>query len=229
MIELRNLVKCYRLNGVTKYIARNINCTFPTGRSVALMGLNGAGKSSMLKMIAGTLEPDSGEIVSNGTISWPVGFSGSFHGDMTGAQNVKFVARIYGVDTDEMVRFCGDFAELESHYFLPVRTYSSGMRSRLAFAMSMAIPFDTYLIDEITAVGDASFKKKSEALLRDRLRQSAAIFVSHSTEQMERMCQSGAVLQEGRMFYYNDVKKASEHYSYTIKRELPPWLRKKKS
>lgn len=228
MIELRNLVKCYRLNGVTKYIARNINCTFPTGRSVALMGLNGAGKSSMLKMIAGTLEPDSGEIVSNGTISWPVGFSGSFHGDMTGAQNVKFVARIYGVDTDEMVRFCGDFAELGHHFYLPVRTYSSGMVSRLAFAMSMAIPFNTYLIDEITAVGDASFKKKSEAILMDRLRGAGAIFVSHSTAQMERMCQSGMVLHKGFLYFYDEVKKASEHYSYTIKGELPPWLLRKR-
>lgn len=227
MIRLENLSKSFTVKGRTTIVARDVTVTFPSRESIALLGHNGAGKSTLLRMIAGVVRPDRGRVATTGSVSWPVGFSGSFHGDMTGAQNVKFVARIYGVDTDEMVRFCGDFAELESHYFLPVRTYSSGMRSRLAFAMSMAIPFDTYLIDEITAVGDASFKKKSEALLRDRLRQSAAIFVSHSTEQMERMCQSGAVLQEGRMFYYNDVKKASEHYSYTIKRQLPPWLRKK--
>ena len=122
MIELRNLCKTYHLNGVSKTIADNISFTFPTGSSVALLGRNGAGKSSMLKMIAGTMDPDSGQIVSSGTISWPVGFAGSFHPDLTGAQNVRFVARIYGVDTDEVVAFTREFAQLEGHFNLPLRT-----------------------------------------------------------------------------------------------------------
>ncbi|WP_371158151.1 ABC transporter ATP-binding protein [Jannaschia sp. 2305UL9-9] len=225
MIELRNLTKTYRLNGVSKVVANDISFTFPTGRSVALLGPNGAGKSTMLKMIAGTLQPDSGEIVSTGTISWPVGFAGSFHGDLTGAQNVRFVARVYGVDTDEMIDFTRDFSQLGAHFFLPVRTYSSGMKSRLAFAMSMAVPFDTYLIDEITAVGDGAFKIKSEAILEDRLQQSGAIIVSHSLQQMERMCQSGVVLQNGRFFFYERVQKAVEHYQHTMQGNLPPWMR----
>lgn len=227
MIELRNLNKTYRLNGVTKTVARNINFTFPKGECVALMGPNGAGKSTMLKMIAGTLSPDSGEIIRHGSVSWPVGFAGSFHRDLTGAQNVKFVARIYGVDTAEMVAFTREFAELGVHFNLPVRTYSSGMRSRLAFAMSMAIKFDTYLIDEITAVGDGAFKAKSEAIFHSRLKESGAIFVSHGLPQMRRICQSGIVLQNGRFFYYAKVDKAIEHYEHTMKGRLPPWMQRK--
>lgn len=228
MIELRNLNKVYRLNGVAKTIARDISFTFPKGECVALMGANGAGKSTMLKMIAGTLEPDSGEIIRHGSVSWPVGFAGSFHRDLTGAQNVKFVARIYGVDTEEMVAFTRNFAQLGVHFNLPVRTYSSGMKSRLAFAMSMAIKFDTYLIDEVTAVGDGSFKAKSEAMLLSRLEESGAIFVSHSLPQMKRLCTSGVVMQNGRFFYYARVEKAVEHYEHTMKGRLPPWMRRNK-
>jgi capsular polysaccharide transport system ATP-binding protein len=224
MIELRNVCKTYRLSGVAKTVARDISFTFPSGECVALMGGNGAGKSTMLKMIAGTLQPDSGEIIRHGSVSWPVGFAGSFHGDLTGAQNVKFVARIYGVDTDEMVTFAKDFSQLGAHFHLPVRTYSSGMKSRLAFAMSMAVKFDTYLIDEVTAVGDAAFQAKSESMLRARLRDSGAVFVSHSMEQMKRICTSGVVLQNGRFFYYARVEKAIEHHQHAMRGALPPWM-----
>lgn len=227
MIELRNLTKIYRLNGVAKAVARDINFTFPTGESVAILGRNGAGKSTMLKMIAGTLQPDSGEILSTGTVSWPVGFAGSFHGDLTGAQNVRFVARVYGVDTDDMVKFCGDFSQLGAHYHLPTRTYSSGMRSRLAFSMSMGVPFDTYLIDEVTAVGDAAFRQKSEVILRDRLQKSGAIIVSHSPPLLQRLCTSGVVLDNGRFFYYPRVEKAIEHHEHLMSGVLPPWMRPK--
>lgn len=225
MIELRNLSKTFRQNGVTKVVARNINFTFPSGETVALLGGNGAGKSTMLKMIAGTMTPDHGEIVSTGTISWPVGFAGSFHNDLTGAQNVRFVARVYGVDTEEAVEFTKEFSQLGTHMHMPVKTYSSGMRSRLAFAMSMAVPFDTYLIDEITAVGDGSFRAKSEAMLLARLEKSGAIFVSHSLGQMQRICTSGVVLHNGRFFYYAKVAKAIEHYNHIMQDQLPPWMR----
>lgn len=225
MIELRNVWKTYKLNGVSKSVARDISFTFPAGECVALMGANGAGKSTMLKLLAGTTQPDSGQIIRHGTVSWPVGFSGSFHNDLTGAQNVRFAARIYGVDTDEMVDFARDFSQLGAHMHLPVRTYSSGMRSRLAFAMSMAVKFDTYLIDEITAVGDGAFKAKSEAMLRERLKHSGAVFVSHALDQMETLCTSGVVLQNGRFFYYARVQKAIEHYKHTMQGQLPPWMR----
>ncbi|PHO05575.1 ATP-binding protein [Rhodobacteraceae bacterium 4F10] len=224
MIELRNLNKIYRINGVVKHVARDISFTFASGESVGLIGRNGAGKSTMLKLIAGTIPPTSGQIITTGRVSWPVGFAGSFHGDLTGAQNVKFVARIYGVDTIEMIDFCQQFAQIGGHFHLPVRTYSSGMRSRLAFAMSMAIPFDTYLIDEVTAVGDASFQAKSSAILRDRLKTSGAVVVSHTPKLLEELCTSGVVLDNGRMFYYARIKKALEHHDHLMKGNLPPWL-----
>jgi capsular polysaccharide transport system ATP-binding protein len=225
MIELRHVNKTYAIRGTRKVVARDLTFTFPTGESVGLLGRNGAGKSSLLRMIAGTMSPDSGEILSTGTISWPVGFAGSFHPDLTGAQNARFVARIYGVDTDEMVDFVRDFAGLGEHFWLPVRTYSSGMRSRLAFGVSMAIPFDTYLIDEVTSVGDAAFRAKSEAILDDRLAGSGAIIVSHSMDLLRRMCKSGAVLENGRIFYYARVERAIEHHEHIMQGALPPWMR----
>ncbi|MEY8842030.1 ABC transporter ATP-binding protein [Cribrihabitans sp. XS_ASV171] len=228
MIELLNLRKIYRLNGIEKVVANDISFVFPSGESVALIGKNGAGKSTLLRMIAGTIQPTSGEIVRHGTVSWPVGFSGSFHPDLTGMQNVKFVARLYGVDTDEMTSFARDFAQLGEHFYLPVRSYSSGMKSRLAFGMSMAMHFDTYLIDEITAVGDVGFRAKSESMLRERLQESGAIFVSHNPEQMQTVCQSGVVLQNGNFYYYAEIGKALEHYGYTVRDQFPPWLRRKR-
>ncbi|WP_312525790.1 ABC transporter ATP-binding protein [Paracoccus sp. (in: a-proteobacteria)] len=212
MIKLRNLSKVYRLNGKTKVVADNINMKFPTGRAIALLGRNGAGKSSLLQMIAGTLEPTSGEILSDGSVSWPVGFAGSFHRDLTGEQNCRFVARVYGIDTDEMCDFVERFAELGQHFRLPVRTYSSGMKSRLAFGCSMAVPFDTYLIDEVTAVGDAQFKEKSNQLLLERLENASAIVVSHSLSSLRKICRSGAVLENGKLFYYRRLNDAIEHH-----------------
>ena len=172
MVRLENLTKFFWANDQKKLVADNISLTFRTGASVALLGRNGAGKSTLMQMIAGTLRPNSGRVVSDGTISWPVGFGGSFHRELTGAQNVKFIARIYGVDTNELMDFVEDFAELGAHFHMPVRSYSSGMRSRLAFGTSMGIRFDTYLVDEVTAVGDAEFKRKSQTVFNERMRDS---------------------------------------------------------
>lgn len=212
MIRLENLYKTFVLRGQHKVIADNINVTFPTGVSVGLMGRNGAGKSSLLSMIAGTLDPDAGEIISTGTISWPVGFSGSFHKDLTGAQNVRFIARVYGVDTNSLVEFVQDFAELGKHFHLPFGTYSSGMRARLAFGLSMGIRFDTYLVDEVTSVGDSNFKTKAKRVFRQRLAESGAIVVTHSVRMMRRLCQAGAVLEHGQLTYYDDVEAAIAHH-----------------
>ena len=225
MIELQNVTKTFVLNGNRKMVANNISFTFPDRKAVALLGGNGAGKSTMLRMIAGSVTPDEGRIIRRGVVSWPVGYAGSFHNDLTGAQNVAFVARVYGIDTDEMVDFTKDFSELGSHFHLPVRSYSSGMKSRLAFAMSMAVPFDTYLIDEITAVGDKSFKAKSQAMLDQRLQHAGAVIVSHSMEELLRLCESGVVLQNARFFYYARVERAIEHYNHMMNGALPSWMR----
>ncbi|MEX0308775.1 MAG: ABC transporter ATP-binding protein [Tateyamaria sp.] len=221
MIELRNLTKVFRLDGRSKVVADNINAVFPTGVAVGLLGRNGAGKSSLLKMIAGSLDPSSGQILSSGTISWPVGFAGSFHGDLTGAQNTRFLARIYGVDTDELVAFVEEFAGLGTHFHLPFRTYSSGMRSRLAFGASMGIYFDTYLVDEITAVGDQAFRTKSSEMFRDRLRNSGAVMVTHTMAQVRELCSAVAVLENGTLTYFDDVEQGIHFHHANMKRTPP--------
>ncbi len=217
MIQLDNLCKTYVLNGKKKVVADNITATFPTGVSVGLLGRNGAGKSSLLRMIAGTMDPTSGTIRSTGTISWPVGFGGSFHPDLTGLQNTRFVARIYGVDSDDLIEAVMAFAELGQHFKLPVRSYSSGMRSRLAFGISMGISFDTYLVDEVTSVGDAAFKARSEEVFLERIRSSGAIVVSHALPLIQRICEHGAVLENGQLTYYTDVKEAVRHHQDIVK------------
>lgn len=216
MIRITNLNKTFFIRGQRKVVADNINVTFPTGKSVAILGRNGAGKSTLLSMISGAIEPDTGTIYSDGTISWPVGFAGSFHKELTGCQNTRFIARIYGVDSDALVRFVEDFAQLGKHFYLPVRTYSSGMRSRLAFGASMGVRFDTYLVDEVTSVGDADFKTRSRILFEDRMRDSGALFVTHSMRKIRRMCEAGAVLEEGRLTYYDNVEEAIAHHQDNV-------------
>lgn len=208
MIALERLTKSVPVPGGRKYLARDVSMTFPTGEAVALMGRNGAGKSTLLQIIAGTVNPDRGRIVSEGSISYPVGFSGSFHRDMTGAQNARFVARIYGVDTDELLDFVAEFAGLGTQMHSPVRTYSSGMKSRLAFGISMGIQFDTYLVDEVTSVGDKAFRRKSAQVFRDRMAQSGAIVVSHSMGELRELCDSGVVIEAGGLRYFRKVDDA---------------------
>ena len=208
MIRFENLTKSFWIRGQRKVVIDNLNLTLPSGRSLALLGRNGAGKSTLLEMIAGTQAPDSGRIVSDGTISWPVGFGGSFHRELTGAQNIRFIARIYGVDTDGLLAFVEDFSELGRSFHMPVRSYSSGMRSRLTFGASMGIHFDTYLVDETTAVGDAVFKRKSRAVFSDRMRNSSAIMVNHSMRQIRKFCNAGLVLENGQIQYFDDLEEA---------------------
>lgn len=217
MIVLENLTKVFWLGGQRKVVLREASAVFPSRVSVGLLGRNGAGKSTLLDLIGGSILPTSGQILSDGRISFPVGFAGSFHPDMTGAQNVRFVARIYGVDTDELIAYVEDFAELGKHFHLPIHSYSSGMRSRLAFGLSMGLKFDTYLIDEVTAVGDATFKRKSEVVFADRLRNAGAIFVSHSMTSIRRMCNAGAVLEKGKLTYYPDLEEAIEVHEFNMR------------
>ena len=208
MIEFQNVTKAYRYRGIPKYIARNVSAVIPNGAKLALLGRNGAGKSTLLSMICGSLNPDRGHIEVTGSISWPIGLTTCIQGDLTGIQNVRFLARIYGVDSDELVDFVGDFADLGLNYAELVRNYSSGMRGRLAFGMSMGIRFDTYVIDEVTSTGDAAFRSKSQRLMEDRLATAGLIFVSHSETQSKSMCTSGAVLENGAITFFDDVNDA---------------------
>jgi capsular polysaccharide transport system ATP-binding protein len=210
MIEFRNLSKAYRTTHGYKVIVDGLTLTLPTGAKVGILGRNGAGKSTLMGMIAGLVRPDAGSIRIEGAVSWPLGLGGSFHQALTGAQNVRFVARIYGVDTEALIAYVADFAELGDFMDMPVRTYSSGMKARLGFGMSMGIAFDWYLVDELTAVGDSRFKKKSLALYRARLQDAGLLMVSHSTNTIRTYCTSGLVLDGGRATYYPDIAEAVE-------------------
>jgi len=217
MIHLDRLTKTFPMRGSRKVIVENLTATFPTGANVGLLGRNGAGKSTLLKLIAGTMRPTAGQVLSSGTISYPVGFAGSFHPDLTGGQNTRFVARLYGIDTDELIDFVQDFTELGRHFHMPFRTYSAGMRARLAFGVSMGIPFDTYLVDEVTAVGDGAFRQKSVQMFDDRRKSSGMIMVSHSPPLIKRTCNMGAVLENGVLQFYDDIDEALEHHDHNLK------------
>ena len=213
MIHLNKITKSFRTPAGPKVILHETDLVFPTGVAVGLLGRNGAGKSTLMDMIGGTAQPDTGTIDVTGTVSWPVGFKGSFNRHMTGAQNTRFIARIYGVDTKSLLKYVTEFAELGAHMHMPVRSYSAGMRSRLAFGISIGIPFDTYLVDEVTSVGDAAFKRKSRLAFVHRMQNAGALFVSHSTRQLKKFCEAGAVLEDGVLTYFDDVKDAiAQHH-----------------
>lgn len=210
MIQLQNLTKTFWTNGTPRTIIDDLSIDLPTGRSVALLGGNGAGKSTLLQIISGLMDADRGEVRSNGTISWPVGLGNAFHPQMTGAQNTRFVARVYGVDTEQLITFVAGFAELGAQFNAPVKTYSSGMRARLAFGLSMGIPFDTYLIDETTSVGDARFNRKSRAVFLDRIQNAGALLVSHQMPTVRAFCDSGLVLHNGKARFFDNLEDAIE-------------------
>lgn len=218
MITLSRLTKSFRVGAQKKFVANEINAVFPDRTSVALLGRNGAGKSTLLKIIGGTMRPDSGYVDSTGAVSWQIGFAGSFHPDLTGAQNTRFIARIYGIDTKALEEYVLNFSELGKSFKMPVRTYSSGMRARLAFGVSMGIPFSYYLIDEVTSVGDSSFKEKCRIILENRLSSAGSIVVSHSESTLKSICSAGAVLENGVLSYYNDIDEAIAHHGENMKK-----------
>ncbi|MDF7801158.1 ABC transporter ATP-binding protein [Pontiellaceae bacterium B1224] len=213
MIELINVSKVYSLKGIRKVIFENLNFRFEQGRNIAIMGPNGAGKSTLLRLIAGTEQADRGRISRNVCVSWPLGFAGGFNGSMTGLENVRFVSRIYGQDTEWVIDYVEEFSELGKSMRLPIKTYSSGMKARLAFGLSMAIDFDCYLIDEITAVGDANFRRKSKQALEQKLDHSRIIMVSHSQETIKSYCDCGLLLTHEGLTYHDDVESLLRAYN----------------
>lgn len=219
MIEVRNLYKRYRNHYCSDWVLRNVDFTVPRGVSVGLVGRNGAGKSTLLRLIGGMDFPDKGEIIRDCRISWPIGLNGGFQGSMTGRQNVKFVARIHGNgrSIDEVVRHVEEFAEIGGAFDEPVKTYSSGMRSRLAFGLSLAFNFDLYLSDEATAVGDKAFKEKAARAFKDRVGQASLIMVSHSEGILKELCQAGIWLNQGEAVWFDSVHDAINAYHQSLK------------
>jgi capsular polysaccharide transport system ATP-binding protein len=209
MLQLRDLTKWYPTPHGRRYVFRNLNFTFPAGVNIGLIGRNGAGKSTMMRLIGGIDAPNAGAIVTDARISWPVGLAGGFQGTLTARENVQFVARVHGATGAAMrrvVAFVEDFAEIGEYFDLPVKSFSSGMRSRVAFGLSMAFDFDYYLIDEVMAVGDAQFRAKSQAVLKDRLAKSKVILVSHNMADIGKYCDLVVLVDKGAAVLYDNVK-----------------------
>lgn len=194
MIELRNLTKSYRTQTGRNYVLRDVNLQLPDGANIGILGRNGAGKSTLIRMLGAIEPPDHGEVITDKAISWPLALAGGFQGSLSGRDNVKFACRVHGAEEDELrdrIAFIREFSELGDYFDMPVKTYSSGTRSRLGFALSMAFEFEVYLVDEITAVGDQRFKQKCTQAFKALRGRSSVIMVSHSMDSLRRECDRG--------------------------------------
>jgi capsular polysaccharide transport system ATP-binding protein len=221
MIEFQNVSKCFPIeknsNIKERYytLFENLNINFKKGTKYAIMGRNGTGKSSLINMIAGTLLPTNGRVVRNVRVSWPIGYAGSFHGSLTANQNINFVTRIYGMNKEERkqaLEFCKEFADIGEHFHMPIKTYSSGMKARVSFAVSMACNFDCYLLDEVTATGDTFFVQKARDFLHKKLEKKDFIFVSHNINDIKNLCNSFGVIYNKQITFFNNFQDANEFY-----------------
>ncbi|GFM31467.1 ABC transporter ATP-binding protein [Novosphingobium sp. PY1] len=213
MIVCSNVYKTYKLGGGSKRVLQDVNLVVERGDRVALLGRNGAGKSTLIKLLGGVEMPTSGKIYRHMSLSWPLGFAGGFQGSLTGYDNARFIARIYNRDYKEMRAFVEDFTELGRQLRMPVKTYSSGMRARLAFALSLAIEFDCYLIDEIILVGDQNFQRKCHFELFEKRADRSMILASHSTDIVREYCNRAVIIDKGQATSYENVNEAVEIYS----------------
>ena len=216
MIQLEGVSKTYKQrSGERQHVLRDVSMTLPHC-NLAVLGRNGAGKSTLLRMISGIEEPDTGRIRRQGTISWPIGFRGSFHRELSGAENVRFVARVFAQDTEYILDYVEEFADIGSAFHAPVKTYSTGMGARLAFGLSMAVDFDVYLIDELMAVGDRAFQEKCRATFRDKVKHARLIMVSHAAATLREFCEAGVLLIDGNLVYFDELDKAIEAHDRSM-------------
>lgn len=215
MIRLENVSKSYRTQAGRHWVFSNLTLEIPTGAGLAVLGRNGAGKTTLINIIGGAETVDKGRLVTDGRISWPVGLAGGFQPSLTARDNVKFVARLYAEKEEipEIVRRVRDFAEIGEYFDMPTRTYSSGMRSRVSFGLSMAFDFDYYLIDEVTAVGDPQFRKKCNRALEEKKERGAGfIVVSHAMDIVRRFCTQAIVLTSNGISCFDDIEQAIKVY-----------------
>lgn len=212
MIEIRDLTHRYPTRSGWVTVLDKINLTIRPGEKVGILGRNGVGKSTLIRLISGAELPTSGSIQRGMSVSWPLAFGGAFQGSLTGLDNLRFICRVYGVDFRPRVDYVEEFSELGRYLREPVKTYSSGMRARLAFAISMAIEYDCYLIDEIIAVGDSRFHEKCQHELFEKRRDRAMIMVSHNPEFLQAHCDHAVVLERGRLTNFDRLEDAFAYY-----------------
>lgn len=216
MIHLENVSKTYRTKAGDRIVLNPTTLSIPSHEHVAVLGRNGAGKSTLLRMIAGVEKPDEGRIVRTTNVSWPIGFGGVLHRSLTGRQNVEFAARIYKLDAREAVDYVEEFTELGAYLDEPVRSYSAGMKSKLAFGLSFCVDFDCYLIDEAISTGDQWFREKAAAAFDARRQRAGVLFVSHNPSAVKRFCDKGLVLADGYLVPFSDLDDAIDFYTYGL-------------
>ena len=212
MIELKNVNKTYGTRSGPVRVLRDVNLAIAPGERVGILGRNGAGKSTLIRLVSGAELPTSGQVVRGMSVSWPLAFGGAFQGSLTGYDNLRFICRIYDVDPAGKVEFVEEFSELGIYLREPVKSYSSGMRARLAFAISMVIEFDCFLIDEIIAVGDARFHEKCHRELFEKRGDRAMIIVSHDSAYIREHCTRAAVLAGGELHHPGSLDEAFDFY-----------------
>lgn len=213
MIQVQNVSKRYATRNGWRTVLDNINFELQKGEKIGILGRNGAGKSTLIRLMSGVEPPTSGRIERQMSISWPLAFSGAFQGSLTGMDNLRFISRIYDVDADYMHAFTEDFAELGDALYEPVKTYSSGMKARLAFALSLSVEFDCYLIDEVIAVGDTRFSEKCKYELFEKRKDRSLILVSHSQSAIKTYCDKAMVLEQGKLYDFPNIEEAYQFYN----------------
>jgi capsular polysaccharide transport system ATP-binding protein len=220
MITLDRVSKVYRTRSGRRTVLDNVSVTFDSGQNFGVLGENGAGKSTLIRLIAGSETPDFGVIHRYARVSFPLGFGGTFHGALSGRENVAFVARIYGAGMRGVLHYVEEFSELGEYLHMPVNTYSAGMRARLAFATCLALDFDLYLIDEVTEVGDQRFRQKCAEAFRERLQRSDIILVTHNIHTLRQYCDRGAILANGELTLFDDIETALGRYHRMVQESL---------
>jgi capsular polysaccharide transport system ATP-binding protein len=220
MIALHRVCKSYRTRARRKTVLDNVNAVFDSGHNFGILGVNGAGKSTLIRLLAGSEPPDRGIVRRYARVSFPLGFGGTFHGALSGRENVAFIARIYGAAIGATIDYVEAFSELDEYFEMPVNTYSAGMRARLAFAACLAIDFDVYLIDEVTEIGDQRFRRKCADAFRERMSRSDIILVTHNVQTIRQYCDKGAVLADGELAVYDDIGTALGQYHRLVQENL---------
>jgi len=213
MISVEHVYKQYQTRQGKRTVLNDINFKLKKGEKIGILGRNGAGKSTLIRLISGVEPPTQGEIKRTMSISWPLAFSGAFQGSLTGMDNLRFICRIYDVDIDYVKDFTEEFSELGRYLYEPVKRYSSGMKARLAFALSLAVEFDCYLIDEVIAVGDSRFTNKCKYELFEKRKDRSIILVSHSDSAVKQYCDNALVLESGRMYCFDNTVEAYKYYN----------------